>query len=65
MTHLRETMKSWIEKWDAEIKKEEELVRKAWLVAQRDTLACWLADIEMELSFAQAMITYIPTIKEQ
>ena len=40
-------------------------MRKAWLEAQRDTLAHWLADIEMELSFTQTTTTYIPTIKEQ
>ena len=42
MTHLKEAMKSGIEKWDEEIKKERDLVRHAWMEAQKDTLARWL-----------------------
>ena len=65
MTHLREAMRTGIEKWDEELKKEKEMVRKAWIEAQRETLTRWLEDIEMALSFAKTTTTYIPIIREE
>ena len=58
-------MKSGIEKWDEEIKKEKDPVRHAWMEAQKDILAHWLKDIKVMLSFAQTTTTYIPTVKEE
>ena len=65
MTHLREGMKTGIEKWDEEIRKEEDMMRKAWMEAQKGTLAGLLEDIEKVLHFADTTTTYIPTVKEE
>ena len=65
MTHLREAMKTGIEKWDEKIGKEKEWVRKYWMEAQKDTLARWLEDIEKVLNFTKTTTTFIPTIKEE
>ena len=65
IAHLRESMKTGVEKWDEEIKKEKEMNRKLWLEAQRERLARWLEDAETVFSFAKTTATYIPTIKEE
>ena len=64
MTHLREAMKTGIEKWNKEIRKEKDKMRKAWMEAQKETLVHWLEDIEKVLRFADTATTYIPTVKE-
>ena len=58
-------MKIGIEKWDEEIKKEEDKARRAWMEAHKGTLAGWLEDIEKVLCFANTTTTYIPTVKEE
>ena len=58
-------MKTGIEKWDEEIRKEKNLVSRAWMGAQKETLACWLKDIEKVLNFAHTTTTYIPTVMEE
>ena len=65
MIHLREAMKTGIEKWKKEIRKEEDKIRKAWIEAQKETLAHWLENIEMVLSFADTTTMYIQTVKEE
>ena len=58
-------MKTGIEKWDEEIKKEKEVSRKLWLEAQRERLAKWKKDAETVLRFAKTTTTHIPTVREQ
>ena len=63
MTHIRKAMKSGLEKWKDEIKKEKDTVRRAWLKHQRDVLNSWLRDIEQTLDFFVNTPHYVPTVK--
>ena len=65
MTHIKEAMKSGLEKWKEELKKEKGIIRQAWLEHQRNILDSWLQEIESMIDFTENTPHYVPTIKPQ
>ena len=63
--HLREAMKKGIEKWDEELRKEKDWVKKTWMEPEREWLGCWLEDLEMVLRATDMSPVYIPTVREE
>ena len=65
MVPFGKSMKTGLEKWDEELTKEKDMIRQAWIKAEKDTLTAWLEDIKKMIHFAKITPTYIPTIKTQ
>ena len=47
MPHLKEAMKTGLEKWSDELKKKNDIVREAWIGSQVDVLKGWMKDIDI------------------
>ena len=65
MKHLREAMKKGLEKWDDEIRKEKDYLKKVWMESDREKLNRWLENIEMVLKATEMSPVYIPTVNEE